>query len=171
MRIMMNSSVISCSKCTTSKILLAVDIPILSPLATRPLRSLLGESDFPIPIPSVGPKGRIEGLAFRRNNQRRSRQRFRNIAVSGDRAETRRLQPLGILRQRPTFALRRVRQRVDGKTQSECRLGALFVGHEVVDDELAAGLECAVSLGEKSLVPRWRLEAAKVAGENQVVVI
>ena len=78
-----------------------------------------------------------------RENQRRPRQCLRNVAVRRDRCESGFPQPVGILRQRPAFAFRRVRERVDGESQSEGRLRAFFIGHEVVDDEDAAGYRWA----------------------------
>lgn len=90
--------------------------------------------------------------------------------MSGDRIETRHLHPIGILPQRPALAFRRVRQRVDGKAQSESRLGAFFVGHEVVDHEDAAGLQSGMGLGEELLIARGRFEATEVTGEHHIVV-
>src|SRR6185437_5403768 len=72
---------------------------------------------------------------LRRQNQRRSRKCFWNLAVGFDRLETCLFQPSGILRQRPALAFRRMRERVNRETQSKRRLGALFVEHEIVDDK------------------------------------
>ena len=112
-----------------------------------------------LPVARVGPEGRTEGsfpetdlLSFSCKDQRSSRQRVRNVPISFDRTEAGLFQPIGILRERPTLALRRVGQRVHRKTQSKGRLGALFVGHKVIDDKNAARFERRVRFREELLI-------------------